>query len=215
MRAGHVTVAGAVIRAADHKVDPLNASVALRGVPVVAETRQVWMLHKPAGVVSATKDGEALTVLELLPPSPRQQALRVVGRLDKDTTGMLLLTDDGALLHRLTHPRRHVAKIYELAFEGVLVDPETRCQEGLALADGTVCKPAKFEPNGPGKGRLTLTEGKYHQVKRMIAALGGRVTTLHRAQVGGLRLDPDLASGKVRRLTDAEVDTLFAPTEAI
>lgn len=173
------------------------------------------MLNKPAGVLSATQDAQQKTVLDLFPTCERK-GLAPVGRLDKDTEGLLLLTDDGALNHALTAPRRHVAKRYRALISGTLADdaPE-RFAQGVVLADGTVCRPAELQigvsrPDGQTEVFVVLWEGKYHQVKRMVAAVGGRVEYLERLSVGPLTLDTTLARGQYRALTETEIQALFA-----
>jgi len=209
VRKRRVTVDGAVVTDAGAHVDPEVQAIAIDDEPVAWARQRVLMLHKPEGVVTATQDASERTVLDLLPERERR-GLLPVGRLDKDTTGLLLLTDDGALVHALTHPRRGVSKRYEVRYEGELEAPEARFAAGLLLADGTVCRPAVFVAQGAGRAEVQLHEGRYHQVKRMIAACGGVVTALHRAQVGGLRLDPTLAPGSARALTKVELEELLA-----
>lgn len=204
IRQGRVTVDGRVVTAPESKW-PQSARVALDG----AETAGGYvylMLHKPAGVLSATEDARQPTVLELLPEALRRRGLFPVGRLDKDVTGLLLLTDDGALGHALTSPRRHAEKVYEVTVDGALgEDDRAALARGLVLGDGTVCRPARLELTGEARvGLLTLREGKYHQVKRMMAALGKPVTALKRISMGGVALDAALAPGEWRELTQEE-----------
>jgi 16S rRNA pseudouridine516 synthase len=166
-------------------------------------------MNKQAGSVSANVDASERTVIEDLPGHLRRDDLRIVGRLDKDTTGLLLLTNDGDLLHRLTHPRHGTEKVYVLTFEGTLdVDTAARFEAGLTLDDGTLCAPAKIAFTGQNAAEVRVHEGKYHQVKRMIAACGGRVTRLERTQMGPLALGADLPRGATRRLTDEEIAAL-------
>lgn len=168
------------------------------------------MMHKPAGVLSATEDASQRTVLELLPPQYRKKGVFPVGRLDKDTTGLLLLTDDGALAHRLLSPKRHVDKVYYARVDGLLDETDVRAfADGMTLGDGTRCMSAELELlEGGAACRVTLREGKYHQVKRMLAARGKPVTALHRLSMGALRLDPALEPGQWRPLTGEEVRLL-------
>lgn len=212
VRRHRVTCDGVVVRTAASHVEPATQVVRVNGEAVVWRARRVLMLHKPPGVVTATRDDHDPTVFDLVPVELRKDLL-AIGRLDKDATGLLLLTDDGALVHALTHPRRGVEKVYEVAYDGVLADPEARFTAGITLADGTRCRPAGFEARGPGRCRIVVHEGRYHQVKRMIAACGGHVTALHRAAVGGLALDPGLPPGAVRPLTDGEIEALEGKTE--
>ncbi len=209
VRRGLVTVDGVVTtRPADH-VDPTRQVVAVDGAPVEYLPQVTLMLNKPAEVVSATEDPGERTVLDLIDPRWVRPGLAPVGRLDKDTTGLLLLTTDGQLSHALTHPRRHVARVYEAQLEGALdANAAERFARGVALADGTICKPARLEAIGPDRVRVTLTEGRYHQVKRMIAACGAHVAALRRLSMGPLTLDPALPEGEARPLTADELGAL-------
>ena len=164
------------------------------------------MLHKPAGLLSATEDRRQKTVLDLLPEHLRRRGLFPVGRLDKDTEGLLLLTDDGPLGHALLSPKNHVDKVYYAKVEGRLdrTDAEALAA-GMVLGDGLHCLPAELEPLGDGSQcHVTLREGKYHQVKRMLAARGKPVVYLKRLSMGPIALDPALAPGEWRPLTGEE-----------
>ena len=207
IRQGRVTVNGQVVTQSEAKY-PDAAIITVDG-QVLAQGFCYLMLHKPTGYVSATQDERERTVLELLPEELRRRGLFPVGRLDKDTTGLLLLTDDGPLAHRLLAPRRHVDKTYDVEVDGAFDDADVAAfASGLTLADGTVCLPAVLEPAGPGRGRVTLHEGKYHQVKRMCAARGKPVKELARVAFGPLALDSALAPGAWRELTAQEVELL-------
>lgn len=214
IRAGRVQVNGAVERDPAAKVDSDTAQVILDGQTQHYQAQRYYMLHKPAGVITASRDARHATVLELFPEEMRR-GLFAVGRLDKDTEGLLIVTDDGALSHALMSPTRHVYKVYEAVVEGELLpDAEARFAKGLTLRDGTVCLPARLErlpDDAVQRVRVTLREGKYHQVKRMIAAVGGVVVQLRRVQLGGLRLDSGLAAGEFRALTDEELTLLQQP----
>ena len=167
------------------------------------------MLHKPAGVLSATEDSRQKTVLELLPPELRRRGLSPVGRLDKDTEGLLLLTDDGELAHRLLSPKYHVDKRYYAEVDGLLGPADADAfAKGMTLDDGLVCLPAGLELCGSGACIVTLQEGKFHQVKRMLAFRGAPVRYLKRLAMGPLTLDPSLETGAFRELTAAEVSAL-------
>lgn len=207
VRRGRVAVDGVVVRSASEHVDPATQTIAIDGVAVPWVARRVLMMNKPAGHVTAHHDPLAPTVFDLV-PAHLAKHLVAIGRLDKDTTGLLLLTDDGQLVHALTHPRRGVDKTYEVTYDGTLVDAAARMAEGLVLDDGTRCRPARFEAVEPGRARVIVHEGRFHQVKRMIAALGGRVVALHRSAVGALTLDPALAPGASRLLDDDELAAL-------
>ena len=216
IRAGRVQVNGAVERDPATKVDSDSAQVVLDGQAQKYQAQRYYMLNKPAGVITASRDARHDTVLDLFPEEIRR-GLFAVGRLDKDTEGLLIVTDDGALSHALMSPSRHVYKVYEAVVEGILVpEAETRFQTGLTLKDGTVCLPARLERlagGGEQRVRVTLREGKYHQVKRMIAAVGGVVVQLRRTQLGGLQLDPALTEGAFRALTEQELELLQQPAQ--
>ena len=209
IRAGRVTVDGAAVTDPAAKVEPEEQTVALDGQPQTYRAQRYFMLNKPAGVITANRDARHDTVLELFPESERR-GLFAVGRLDKDTEGLLIVTDDGALSHALMSPARHVSKVYEAEVEGVLApDAADRFAQGLTLGDGTVCRPAKLTVletrENRARVRIVLREGKYHQVKRMVAACGGLVVGLRRVQLGGLVLDGALEAGAYRALSEAEV----------
>lgn len=204
IRQGRVTVEGQVVTAPESKWDS-GVAVTVDGERIALGSCYL-MLHKPTGVVSATRDVYEPTVLELLPEELRRRGLFPVGRLDKDATGLLVLTDDGPLAHALTSPRRHVDKVYEVTVDGVLTaEDQAALAAGLELGDGLKCLSAKLElTHRPNVGRLTLREGKFHQVKRMMACLGKPVTALKRIAMGPVTLDPELEPGMWRKLTDQE-----------
>ena len=169
---------------------------------------EYYMLNKPGGVVSATRDNVSQTVLELLPKG-RRQGLFPVGRLDKDTEGLLLVTNDGELAHRLLSPGRHVDKVYLAGLVKPLEEARIRClEQGVDIGEEKPTLPARVEILEPALIRLTIHEGKYHQVKRMLQAVGNEVLTLKRIGFGGLALDPSLAPGESRELTEEEVTRL-------
>ncbi len=210
IRQGRVTVDGVTARSGEDKADPESARIAVSG-ETLDYRRHIWlMMTKPAGVLSATEDSRGPTVLDLLPPELRRRGLFPVGRLDRDTVGLLLLTDQGGLAHDLLSPRRHVDKVYFVRTSGRLTEEDRRAlASGLVLPDGLRCLPAALEilPGGE-EGRLTLREGKYHQVKRMLACLGKPVVYLERIKMGPLGLDPGLPRGAFRFLTEEEVRKL-------
>lgn len=210
VRAGRVTADGAVVRAADEKYEREGLDLQVDGERVLAPRYTYLMLHKPAGLVSATEDPRQPTVLELLPGYLCNIGLFPAGRLDKDTEGLLLLTNDGDLAHALLSPRRHVDKVYLVHVDGVLDEHDVKAfEEGMTLADGLVCLPAGLElSEEPGVGLVTLREGKYHQVKRMLAARGKPVVYLKRLTMGPLILDEALAAGEWRELTEEELGEL-------
>lgn len=203
----NVTVDGVRVKKGSVQVQP-ESSVAIDGDELVYAPTVWLMLHKPAGVITATEDRCHDTVMDLLPERFARMQVTPVGRLDKDTTGLLLLTNDGALAHRLLSPKRHVAKVYDVRYEGTLVpDAVVRCAAGIDLNDFTSA-PATLILLGEGHCQLTLREGKFHQVKRMLHALGGVVVALKRVAFGGLELDDALAPGQWRLLSEQEIAQL-------
>lgn len=207
LKAGRVTVDGAVIRDNSAKIDPQTQTVCLDGALLGGKVRLVGILNKPAGYVTATEDKDP-TVMELLPKEWLAMDVRPVGRLDKATEGLLLFTNDGDLLHRLISPKKEVPKVYYAQHEGTatLEDVEAFAA-GLTLRDGLVCLPARLEPIGPGESLITVCEGKYHQVRRMMVSRGMHVEYLERRQEGSLALG-DLPRGKCRLLTEEEILSL-------
>ena len=209
VRQGRVLVDGKPAPAADMKVDPQTAVILLDGEPLGYEKFTYVMLHKPAGVLTATEDRRQETVLDLLPPEVRRRALSHVERLDKDTEGLLLLTNDGQLAHRLLSPKSHVDKVYYARVDGALEPGDIAAfAAGMTLGDGLECLPAGLEILSPTEALVTLREGKFHQVKRMLAARGKPVLYLKRLSMGRLRLDPALAPGAWRMLTEEERSAL-------
>ena len=210
VRQGQVLVNGVPAASAEEKYDPDSAAFTVCGQPLTLRRYTYVLLHKPAGVLTATEDRRQPTVLELLPPELRRIDLAPVGRLDKDTEGLLLLTNDGPLAHELLAPGKHVEKVYYARVEGLLNQADQAAfQEGITLADGTACRPAKLEILSPAHQCLvTLGEGKYHQVKRMLASRGKPVTYLKRLSMGPIALDPGLAPGAWRPLRQEELASL-------
>ena len=209
LKAGRVTVDGVTERDNSRKVDPEKQTICLDGEALGTVGRVVVMLNKPAGFVTATEDARDRTVMELLPKTYSHMQLRPVGRLDKATEGLLLFTNDGDLLHRLISPKKEVPKIYYARHEGTATEADVfRFREGLELADGTKCLPAVLQPLGAGESLITVCEGKYHQVRRMMAACGMHVEYLERRQEGPLVLG-DLPRGQVRQLTEMEIAQLL------
>ena len=207
IKSGRVAVDGKPERDSGRKID--NQTVTLDGEPLKCRGRVVVMLNKPAGFVTATEDKNDRTVMELLPLEYRYLELKPIGRLDKATEGLLLFTNDGDLLHRLISPKKEVPKVYYAQHEGTATaDDVAAFTEGLTLGDGTECLPAKLEPIGPGESFVTVCEGKYHQVRRMLASRGLPVTYLERRQEGELTLG-DLPRGQTRELTESEIQALL------
>ena len=206
LKAGRVTVGGAVEKDGSRKFDPEALEVCCDGERLGGAKRIVVLLHKPAGYVTATEDPVEKTVMEVLPPQYRD--LKPVGRLDKATEGLLLFTNDGELLHRLISPKKEVPKVYYARHEGTAGPEDVEAfAQGLTLRDGTVCRSAVLEPMGPGESRVTVCEGKYHQVRRMMASRNMTVTYLRRDKEGELSLG-DLPLGACRELTAAEIAEL-------
>ncbi len=203
LKQGRVQVDGSVEKSGDRKVDPELAAVAVDGEVLRWTEYRYLMLNKPGGVLTATEDRRQKTVLDLLPPEYRD--LFPVGRLDKDTEGLLLLTDDGALAHHLLSPRHHVDKRYLANIDGEVDAADVQAfRDGIVLGDGTVCLSAELESMGQGQCLVTLREGKFHQVKRMLASRGKPVVGLKRLSMGPLQLDETLKPGEFRPLTAEE-----------
>ena len=213
LKTGAITVNGIPAKDGSVKIDPNTTSVCLRGQRLGGKMRMVLMLHKPAGYVTATEDKNDRTVMELLPAEYRHLELKPVGRLDKATEGLLLFTNDGDLLHRLISPKKEVPKIYYARHEGTATAEDVEAfARGLTLRDGLQCLPAKLEPLGAGESLITVCEGKYHQVRRMMASREMTVTYLQRRQEGDLILG-ELPLGQVRVLTDEELARLDEMTK--
>ncbi len=214
-REGRITDAAGEVLYADDPVD--HDDIRVDGEPLDPAPGLLLMLHKPVGYTCSTKDAGRLAY-DLLPPRFRLRApvLSTVGRLDRDTSGLLLLTDDGALLHRIISPKSKLSKVYEAALA-----EDLRGDEAAVFASGTLMlesektplAPAVLETLAPRHARLTLTEGRYHQVRRMFAAVGNHVQALHRSRVGGLELG-DLAPGEWRMLQETDLHALFATETA-
>ena len=216
VRQGRVLVDGVPARSAEDRMTPETAEITVDGERL-AWRRYTWlMMNKPAGVLSATEDGRGKTVLDLLPEELRRRELFPVGRLDKDTEGLLLLTNEGGLAHDLLSPKKHVDKVYYARTAGELEEADCRAfAAGMVLGDGLECLPAGLEVLSAGAGGsealVTLREGKFHQVKRMLAARGKPVLYLKRMKMGNLTLDPALEPGEYRFLTEEEVALLRNP----
>lgn len=204
IKKGRVTINGAVAKAPETKVDEKNDQVALDAQPLSYEKFVYYMLHKPAGVVTATRDNHEKTVMELLKDAPGKD-LFPAGRLDKDTEGLLLITNDGALSHRLLSPAKHVDKTYLVRTKAPVTDEmRRRLEEGVDIGDEKPTLLAKTELTEDGGLLLTVTEGRFHQVKRMLSAVGNEVVYLKRLSMGPLVLDGALSKGEYRALTPEE-----------
>ena len=209
IKSGRVTVDGIAQKDASAKIDPAKQTICLDGEPLTGAQRLVVMLHKPAGFITATEDKQDRTVMELLPKQLQGRGLNPVGRLDKATEGLLLFTNDGDLLHRLISPKKEVPKVYYAQHEGTATQEDVDAfAAGLILGDGTVCRSAILKPLGPGESEITVCEGKYHQVRRMMASRQMPVTYLKRQQEGKLTLE-DLPKGEIRVLTEEEILSLL------
>lgn len=202
LKAGRIQCNGTVVRDGALKVDPDTQEITLDGEPIFVGN-VILMLNKPAGYVTSTQDPRDKTVMELIPPQYRRR-VTPVGRLDKETEGLLLFTDDGELSHFLISPKHQVPKVYYARHEGEATQEDVNAfSEGIVLKDGTKCLPAVLEPLGPGESKVTVCEGKYHQVRRMLASRGMPVTYLERQSESGISLG-NLSRGEVRLLTKAE-----------
>jgi len=217
VKQGKVAVDGKLIKDSGLLVDPAIQIVEYEGERVLYRSVVYFMLNKPPGVISATEDLRDRTVIDLLQPEDRFMSPFPVGRLDKDTVGLLLLTNDGQLAHELLSPRKHVAKTYEALVRGEVGEADIeRFQAGVELDDGYVCMPASLRIKGYEERSgeklssisLTIMEGKFHQVKRMFEAVGKTVLYLKRVSMGPLQLDESLQEGSYRELTEEELESL-------
>lgn len=210
VRQGLVRVDGRLAASAEDKLDPAAAIITVAGETISLCRFAYVMLHKPAGVLTATEDRKQPTVLDLLPPELRRIGLAPVGRLDKDAEGLLLLTNDGELAHRLLSPKYHVEKRYFAQVDGELSAADTEAfARGMTLGDGLECLPAGLELLPGHACIVTLREGKFHQVKRMLAARGAPVLYLKRLFMGPLVLEDSLAAGAYRLLRAEEISALY------
>ena len=213
VKKGGVKVNGMPVKDPGMQVDEKSAALAVNGQPVDGRLTRHVMLHKPAGLLTAARDKKQPTVMDLLPEAYASIGCMPVGRLDKDTTGLLFLTTDGELNHRLLSPGRHVDKTYLAEVDGMLDDSHVAAfAEGLHLSDFDA-QPAKLEIIAPNVGRVTVHEGKFHQIKRMFSAVGREVTKLHRETFGSLVLDPNLPEGEWRELTEDELASLYSDAQ--
>ena len=210
IRRGEVTVNGVPVTDPTVKADPSAVRVTVSGRETDSAEHIYIMLNKPAGLLSATTDPHKPTVLDLMPPEWKRRGLFPVGRLDKDTTGLLLLTDDGDFAHRVISPKSGVPKLYEATVEGAATEADVHAfKEGIVLGDGTKCLPATLIPLSGGRVQVEVFEGKYHQVKRMLGSRMLPVRQLKRLKVGTLSLDDSLGEGEYRRLTESEVQNIW------
>ena len=208
IRRGQVLLDGAAVKRADTQVDPEKSEVIFCGERVIYRRYTYVLLNKPDGVVSATEDAHERTVLDLLPPEVRKFELFPCGRLDKNTLGLVLLTNNGPLAHALLSPKRHVEKVYRFECAHPLTAETVAQLEGGVDIGGYVTAPCRVTLTAPDCGVIAITEGKYHQIKRMMEAVGNRITELERLTFGTLTLDPALARGEWRELTGEELTAL-------
>ena len=210
IRAKTVSVNGCVAKSGDMQIDPHNDVIVFLGEQIIYREFTYIMMNKPDGVVSATDDGKDKTVIDLLSNKIKTDNLFPCGRLDKNTLGLILITDNGELAHELLSPRSHVKKSYKFkAAEPISDDDVIRFEKGVTLADGYITKPAKIELfESKDEGIITLDEGKYHQIKRMLGALNNKIIYLERITFGPLSLDKTLERGEWRYLTEEEITLL-------
>ena len=210
IRSKRVAVDGELVLKPDFKLDFDNHEIALDGQALKIRKHVYIMLNKPSGYVSATEDNLSRTVLELVPESLYREGLFPAGRLDKDTEGLMLITDDGDFAHRIISPKKHVFKTYLAVLDKTPTDDDIKSfKNGLLLADGTQLLPAELEVVSKRKARVKICEGKFHQVKKMFAARSIKVLYLKREKIGGLELDSNLSKGSCRELTNTEKEAIF------
>ena len=209
-----VTVNGKCVMRAEELVDIDVDEICVKGYTFTLKEHVYIMLHKPKGVISASRDPKKETVIDIIPDSLKRRSLFPAGRLDRDTTGLLIITDDGAFAHKIMSPAHHVFKTYEATLSFPIDENDIKkLEEGITLGDGTECLPAKVKAFTTSEGlpaaEIKIREGKYHQVKRMFHALGNNVEHLRRIQIGSLKLDTSLAEGECRELTERELELVF------
>lgn len=211
IRSGRVSVDGAAVTVPETKVDAEISEIALDGAVLNYKKFRYYMMDKPAGVVTATDDKKQRTVLDLVSPEMRRMELFPVGRLDKDTSGLLLLTNDGEFAHRVISPKSEVKKVYYARVDGVPDKSDVAAfRNGIVLKDGLECLPAELELLGGNECLVTVMEGKYHQVKRMLASRGKPVTELRRLSIGALKLDSEMGAGDYRELDEDDLCRVFS-----
>lgn len=205
-----VTVDGELILRPEFKLNPEEAEIAVNGQALSFKKHIYIMLNKPAGVVSATKDNSQKTVLDILPDNLKRKGLSPVGRLDKDTEGLMILSDDGDFAHKILSPKKHIYKRYFAKLDGELKSEMIEnFKNGIELSGGEICLPAKLEIADKNSAFVEICEGKFHQVKKMFLTQGLSVTYLERVKIGGLELDSNLHRGEARELTNYEKTAIF------
>ena len=208
---GRVTLDGAVIKSSDVKADPNTNNIAIDGKSIGYKKHLYLMLNKPQGVVSATEDPDHKTVIDLVPKELKRDGLFPAGRLDGDTVGFVLITDDGDFAHRILSPKNHIMKTYHATLQRPITQEDIDAfRNGIELKDGTLCLEAQVKPleNDEPMAEIKICEGKYHQVKRMFAALGNKVVFLKRVKMGALALDENLEEGQCREITPEELSLI-------
>lgn len=212
LKAGRVSVNGIPVLKGDIKIDPQVDRIEIDGALQNYQEHIYLMLNKPKGVVSATDDTRHTTVLDLVPKELFRQGMFPAGRLDKDTTGFVLLTEDGEFAHNILSPRHHVPKTYHAVIDQPIAELEIKqLENGIVLKDGTQCMKAKFTVIFPGETptlEIIIQEGRYHQIKRMFGAVGKKVLELKRIKIGGLALDPNLPEGQCREISVEELERI-------
>lgn len=210
IRKGFAAVGGETVRDPSRSFSPTDSDITYKGQAVTFKEYIYIVLNKPKGVLSASTDKNRQTVVDLVPPELSRQNLSPVGRLDKDTTGLLLITDDGQFSHKVISPKSNIKKVYSVILDAPI--PKNACEEfekGVVLTDGTKCLPAKLEIKGKNEALVEIREGKYHQIKRMFGVLGLGVNELKRLSVGGFKLPEDLEEGQCRELTESEIKSIL------
>ena len=210
---GFVTVDGRAAASGAEKFDPDTSDITVGGTPLHYKKKHYFMMYKPGGCVTATEDRSEKTVLDLLSGNDRNLSLFAAGRLDKDAEGLLILTDDGDYVHRIISPSKNIGKTYYVETDGALTAEDAAAfKKGIILKDGLHCLPAVLDISDSGNincATVTIREGKYHQVKRMLASRGKPVTYLRRISIGGLSLDASLTPGSYREMTETETESVF------
>ena len=209
VRRGEITVDGKICRDSGEKYEE-GQTLSFGGRKYVLKSRFYYMMNKPDGYLSSTEKRGEKTVIDLLPPQIQAQEVFPAGRLDRDSHGLLLLTNDGDFAHLVMSPKHRVDKLYFVRYEGTLApDAEALFASGMTIDGGEICLPARLERLEGGVALITVQEGKYHQVKRMVHVCGAKVTYLKRLSIGGIRLDEALAEGEIRELTEVEISEIF------
>lgn len=211
IKGGRITVDGKAVKSSDIKLDPYTAEIKIDGSVLEYKKHIYIMLNKPQGVISATEDASQKTVIDLVPKEMRREGLFPAGRLDGDTVGFVLITDDGDFAHRILSPKNHIMKTYVATLQRPVTDEDILSfKNGIELRDGTLCLEAQVTPldGRVPMAQIKICEGKYHQVKRMFAALGNKVLQLKRIKMGGLFLDESLKEGQCREITLDELKKL-------